>query len=469
MLISLIASPITAAAADEDTGVMTAGATTLEISTDEAFLWDSTTDQKTLAGINPEWYQENITAAGIQSISIKIPASTETIRKDFGGVYTGYNGYSSAGQELRPVNITCDQVFVDFSAATNLKTIGLQAFFQVSGLTGVIDLSNTQVEVIEGNAFKQTAITGVILPTTLKRVGNDNANSSGDASVFGQCKNLAYIRVAGGDSNAILELPSSLQLIGYTGFLLDNTKIEQTMKTNPFVIKIPASVTEMQHTAIGFEDRTAMRNAQYLFEETDFTGTNFQNDCLFGLSYTNTWGVARFASKDAYDSFVTKYPDRNQFYGYPTYEFTLTFKDTSIEQTKLWGQSIQYEKDSDNYWKLNTGYTLPTAPTGQEPAAGQVGYWDLNGDELKVDSKLPAAAPVKTELTAEWKTRTELVEPTVYYTLNGVVKNTLTSLDPPVLEVPYVDGNPGKIGVYVDHPPVEVQGWNERQLCIFQI
>lgn len=113
---------------------MTAGATTLEISTDEAFLWDSTTDQKTLAGINPEWYQENITAAGIQSISIKIPASTETIRKDFGGVYTGYNGYSSAGQELRPVNITCDQVFVDFSAATNLKTIGLQAFFQVSGL-----------------------------------------------------------------------------------------------------------------------------------------------------------------------------------------------------------------------------------------------------------------------------------------------------------------------------------------------
>ena len=61
MLLSLavvlsIASPITAAAADEDTGVMTAGATTVEISTDEAFLWDSTTDQKTLAGINPEWY-----------------------------------------------------------------------------------------------------------------------------------------------------------------------------------------------------------------------------------------------------------------------------------------------------------------------------------------------------------------------------------------------------------------------------
>lgn len=66
---------------------------------------------------------------------------------------------------------------------------------------------------------KGTAITGVILPTTLKRVGNDNANSSGDASVFGQCKDLAYIRVAGGDPNAVLELPSELAVDRIHGFL----------------------------------------------------------------------------------------------------------------------------------------------------------------------------------------------------------------------------------------------------------
>ena len=113
-----------------------------------------------------------------------------------------------------------------------------------------------------------------------------------------------------------------MQLIGYTGFLLDGTKIEQTMRTNPFVIKIPASVTEMQHTAIGFDDFGAVRKAQYLFEETDFINTKFQNDCLFNSLYTNNWGVARFANKEAYDSFVAKYSDSTKFYGYPTYELT---------------------------------------------------------------------------------------------------------------------------------------------------
>ena len=37
--------------------------------------------RKTLFGVNPEWYKTHVTDAGIQSISIKIPASTETIRK----------------------------------------------------------------------------------------------------------------------------------------------------------------------------------------------------------------------------------------------------------------------------------------------------------------------------------------------------------------------------------------------------
>lgn len=450
VILSLV-PPITAAAADEDTGVMTAVSTTVEISEDEAFLWDSTTDRKTLAGINPEWYKANVTDAGIQSITIKIPASTETIRKDFGGSYATIKGYSTAGTELIPAKLDCQQVLVDFSAATNLKTIERQAFFEVSGLTGVIDLSKTKVEVIEGTAFKKTAITGVILPTTLKRVGNDDANSSGDASVFGQCKNLAYIRVAGGDSNAVLELPSSLQLIGYTGFLLDGTKIERTMKNNPFVITIPRSVKKMQHTAIGFDDLGAVRKAQYLFEETDFSNTKFQNDCLFSSSYTNNWGVARFANKDAYESFVTKYPDSSKLYGYPTYEFDLTFNDKGT-QPKLWGQSIQYEKnDATNYWTLNKSYALPTAPTGKEPAAGQVGYWDLNGDELKVDSKLPAT-PAETELTAVWTVVDKLAEPTIAYTLNGKVQGNLSDGVPVLLEVPYVNGKPGKIGVKAVHP-----------------
>lgn len=470
VILSLV-PPITAAAADEDTGIMTAGATTLEISADEAFLWESSADKKTLAGINPEWYKTNVTDAGVQCISIKIPASTETIRKDFGGVYATHEGYSTDGKKLAPVVPNCQQVVVDFSAATNLKTIGLQAFFAVSNLTGVIDLSNTQVEVIEGNAFKDTAITGVILPTTLKRVGNYDPGTTGShAPVFMNCRNLEYIRVAGGSLTAVFELPSNLEVIGNSGFQLEGTKIEQTMKTNPFVITIPKSLKEMQHTAIGFDDRTAMQKAQYIFEETDFTNTKFQNDCLFALSYPNTWGVARFASKDAYDSFVAKYSGSSNFYGYPTYEFDLTFRDKET-QTKLWGQSIQYEKnDTTNYWTLNKDYTLPGKPDNvDEPAAGQVGYWDLNGDELKADSKLPAA-PVKTELTAEWKTRTELVEPTVYYTLNGVRQGKLTSFDKglPLLEVPCINGNPGKIGVQIDHPLLKSNSGTDGNYVYFK-
>lgn len=452
VILSLV-PPITAAAADD--GIMTVGtgataADPYELP-EEAFLWEQSGEKTTLIGVSPTWYKKNVTDKNIDFVSVKIPTTTVKIGPSFAGAYdSSHSGYNSDGTQENSTNISGKLVAVDFSQAAALKTIDVQAFGFVSNLTGVIDLSDTKVEEILGNAFKGTAITGVILPTTLKRVGNDNANSSGDASVFGQCKDLAYIRVAGGDPNAVLELPSSLQLIGYTGFLLDDTKIEQTMKTNPFVIKIPASVTEMQHTAIGFDDLGAVRKAQYLFEETDFIHTTFQNDCLFNSRYTNNWGVARFANKEAYDSFVAKYPDSSKFYGYPTYEFGLTFKDKET-QTKLWGQSIQYEKDSDNYWKLNTSYALPTAPTGQEPAAGQVGYWELNGDELKADSKLPAT-PVETELTAVWKVETKLAEPTIAYTLNGKVQGNLSDGVPVLLEVPYVNGKPGKIGVKAVHP-----------------
>ena len=215
----------------------------LVISEEDAFLWESRSDRKTLYGVNPEWYKTNVTDKGIQNILIKIPASTETIRKDFGGSYATIGGYSTDGKELVPVYLNCQQVFVDFSAATNLKTIGVQAFFQVSGLTGEIDLSKTQVEVIEGNAFKKTGITGVILPTTLKRVGNDDPGTTGShAPVFEDCSKLEFIRVAGGSSTAVFELPTNLAVIGNSGFYLEGTKIEQTMINNPFVIKIPKSL-----------------------------------------------------------------------------------------------------------------------------------------------------------------------------------------------------------------------------------
>lgn len=454
VILSLV-PPITAAAADD--GIMTVGtgataADPYELP-EEAFLWEKAGEKTTLIGVSPTWYKTYVEGQNIKYVSVKIPATTVKINRCFAGAYGSSNsGYNSAGTQENSTNISGKLVAVDFSQATSLKIIDVQAFGYVSNLTGVIDLSTTKVEEILGNAFKGTAITGVILPAILKRVGNDDSTVTGsDAALFENCSKLEYIRVAGGDTNAVFELPPNLEFIGYTAFCLEGTKIETRMKNTPFTIQIPESVTEMQHTAIGFDDRTAMRNAQYLFEKTDFTNTKFQKDCLFALSYTNTWGVARFANKDAYDSFVTKYPDSTKFYGYPTYEFDLTFKDKET-QTKLWGQSIQYAKnDATNYWTLNKSYALPTAPTGQEPAAGQVGYWELNGDELKADSKLPAT-PVETELTAVWKVETKLAEPTIAYTLNGKVQGNLSDGVPVLLEVPYVNGKPGKIGVKAVHP-----------------
>ena len=452
VILSLV-PPITAAAADD--GIMTVGtgataADPYELP-EEAFLWEQSGEKTTLIGVSPTWYKKNVTDKNIDFVSVKIPTTTVKIGPSFAGAYgSSHSGYNSDGIQEDSTNISGKLVAVDFSQATELRTIDVQAFGYVSNLTDVINLSNTKVEEILGNAFKGTAITGVILPTTLKRVGNDNADSSGDASVFGQCKNLAYIRVDGGDSNAVLELPSSLQLIGYTGFLLDGTKIEQTMKTNPFVIKIPTSVTEMQHTAIGFDDLGAVRKAQYLFEKTDFSNTKFQNDCLFNSPYTNNWGVARFATKDAYDSFVAKYSGSSKFYGYPTYEFKLNFKDKET-QTKLWGQSIQYVKGSDDYWKLNTGYALPDAPTGQNPTVDQSAYWELNSNKLTTDTVLTASASA-TELTAVWTVIDKLAEPTIAYTLNGKVQGNLSDGVPVLLEVPYVNGKPGKIGVKAVHP-----------------
>ena len=342
MLLSLavvlsIAPPITAAAADD--GIMTVGtgataADPYELP-EEAFLWEKSGEKTTLIGVSPTWYKTHVEDRNIEYVSVKIPATTVKIDRCFAGAYGSSNsGYNSAGTQENSTNISGELVAVDFSQATELKTIDVQAFGFVSNLTGVIDLSNTQVEVIEGNAFKKTAISGVILPDSLKSIGGNPSSPGSHAPVFGECKNLEYIRLASSASNKIIELPSGLETIKSGGLYLEETKIEQTMKTSPFVITIPASVKTMQSTAFCFSDNTASANAQYAFERTDFSDTNYDKDCLFEKSWKGSWGFARFASKDAYDSFVTKYPDSSKFYGYPTYEFDLTFKDKET-QTEL--------------------------------------------------------------------------------------------------------------------------------------
>lgn len=251
VILSLV-PPITAAAADD--GIMTVGtgataADPYELP-EEAFLWEKAGEKTTLIGVSPTWYKTYVEDQNIKYVSVKIPATTVKINRCFAGAYGSSNsGYNSAGTQENSTNISGKLVAVDFSQATSLKIIDVQAFGYVSNLTGVIDLSNTKVEEILGNAFKGTAITGVILPATLKRVGNDDSTVTGsDAALFENCSKLEYIRVAGGDTNAVFELPPNLEFIGYTAFCLEGTKIETRMKNTPFTIQIPESVTEMQHS-----------------------------------------------------------------------------------------------------------------------------------------------------------------------------------------------------------------------------
>lgn len=51
-----------------------------------------------------------------------------------------------------------------------------------------------------------------------------------------------------------------------------------------------------------------------------------------------------------------------------------------------------------------------------------------------------------------WTVVDKLAEPTIAYTLNGKVQGNLSDGTPVLVDVPYVNGNPGKIGVKAVHP-----------------
>ena len=146
VILSLV-PPITAVAADD--GIMTVGtgataADPYELP-EEAFLWEKSSEKTTLIGVSPTWYKTHVEDQNIKYVSLKIPATTVKINRSFAGAYGSSNpGYTSAGRQENSTNISGELVSVDFSQATELETIDVQAFGYVSNLTGVIDLSSTK-------------------------------------------------------------------------------------------------------------------------------------------------------------------------------------------------------------------------------------------------------------------------------------------------------------------------------------
>ena len=170
-------------------------------------------------GISYEWFKEINSEKQTMYFSITLSATVTTVfddgfrdswnsQKENNGAATYYSG--SRPTAWAHYNV----VSIDFSEATSLTTINKQAAMSNSYLSGVLDLSNTQVETIGKNAFKEcTGLTGVVLPDTLTTIGSDNAGS-----VFYGCTGLEYVRTADGNHDAVFELPETLEYLGNQSF-----------------------------------------------------------------------------------------------------------------------------------------------------------------------------------------------------------------------------------------------------------
>lgn len=322
---------------------------------------------------------------------------------------------------------------IDFSKATNLVTIGDLAFSQQPNLTGVLDLSNTQVSVIGKSAFNGSAITGVILPDTLTQLGTSDTDGG---ATFASCKQLRYIRTASSDGNAVFELPASLTSIGRDSF--------RDSFANPIQIKIPATVE-----AIGRQAFDSANIKQIVVERTS--------------------GFGHYSERPFYNCPVVVMPDQssyNELKGYLDsdqsalcYPITLTFDSVGVTQQKLNSQSIQYELNSaTGFWEQNTDYTLPEPSASNGVPDGFTATWQLNGKKLTNTSKL--------NVTGESATAVydlALAAPTIDFVKNGEVQDSNT------INVKLKTSGTQTVGIKLSHPLLDKELAEDEEVAVFYL
>ena len=320
---------------------------------------------------------------------------------------------------------------IDFSKATSLVTIEDYAFAQQTHLTGVLDLSNTQVSVIGKSAFNGSAITGVILPDTLTQLGTSDTDGG---ATFASCKQLQYIRTARSDGNAVFELPANLTIIGRDSF--------RGSFANPIQIKIPATVD-----AIGRQAFDSANIKQIVVERTS--------------------GFSRYSARPFYNCPVVVMPDQssyNELKGYLDsdqsalcYPIDLTFDSTGVTQRKLNSQSIQYELNpATGFWEQNTDYTLPEPSASNGVPDGFTATWQLNGKKLTNTSKLNVTGESATavyDLT--------LAAPTIAYVKNGEVQDSNT------IHVKLKTSGTQTVGIKLSHPLLDKELAEDEEVAVF--
>ena len=413
---------------------------------EEGLLWDGN-GSTVLKGVNSEWYKTNVTDAGVQFVAIKIPEKTTEI---YASVFSP-NIYASGtptagGSSVKIANIVDKLVAVDFSAATNLTKINKQVFYDAKKLGGVIDLRNTKITEIGGNTFNGTAITGVILPSTLTSIGSLDSNMA----VFGNCSNLAFIgmRDAVGDEN-FLELPQSLTTIGKYAFSFSGSSpIYQKMKNDGLVVSIPASVTTIKASA--FSNSQCSKNIFVLEDASSFEGAD--KDAFSNSTWESNRPTVLFPNFSTYQNADETKKNAMASYANLSYGVTLNFVYNGLSiatEQKLYNNTVQYVK-KNGVWSLDEHYELPKPTGAPTPAAGYYGGWELDGKELTADSQISVTSPADT-LTVTWK-NDFVSEPNVEYSMNG---------QPISQSSPYNVQRFGTIGVQVTHPLMKNENTNE--------
>ncbi len=410
---------------------------------EEALFYESTSGGVKISGIRKDWFQENCpdnSKDNLAYFSLTIPAvnssGSKVVSIGSNAFCTNKANYDANDRYnyIHPSNYKI--VNVDFSQASNLSKIESQAFMRNDQLTGPLTLP-ISLTTLEKSAFNScTSLKGIYLPSGLEEIGN----SSG-GSVFLGCSALEFVRVFGGDSQKVFELPSSLKSIGKDAFKQCFASSVQT------AVNIPASVTfigedAFKNASLGYLPITAI-----IVEADDASG---YAGGAFEAANTNEYGLESrmtiFKNSEAFHSF--KPSGFTAYKNSLTYEFTLQFgnDDGAYTEQKLYNQTPKYTKDEKTgKWKIDENYVLPQVP----PISAQVGYtggWVYNDEIFSVDTKLMPSGDLLIVEVGE-----VLSKPTVVPIIDGkAIDFTDTSFD-----INVSNDKEHQIGVLVTHPLTE--------------
>lgn len=369
-------------------------------------------------GLDSDWRSSHSLQSG-QYYKIIIPDTVTSIK-----AYAFNSGNYGFGEVIGAI---------DFSNATKLEIIEDHAFSRQSNLTGVLDFSHTKVSVIDSSAFIGSAITGVILPNTLTRLGASDANSG---SSFSDCKNLQYVRTVDSSEDAVFELPASLTSIGRDSF--------RDSFANPIQIKIPATVEAIGSYAF------ASNNIEQIVVERE-SGFNQYS----GRSFINC-PVVIMHNQSSYNELMD-IPDSDL--SELCYPIDLTFDGTGVTQRKLNNQSIQYELNpTTGFWEQNTDYTLPEPSVSSGVPDGFTATWQLNDKKLTNTSKLNVtgeSAAVGYDLA--------LAAPTIEYVKNGEVQDSST------INVKLKTSGTQTVGIKLSHPLLDKELAEDEEVAVFYL